>query len=65
MPKHHDLAGLLQSNLSTVPKPSDYESFRQQLIKMRPDREPPMVKESPENRQVFRPSQVSKGRKNP
>ena len=50
MAKHNDLAGLLRTNLNSVPVPSGYELFRQKLISIRPDRDPPTIKESPENR---------------
>lgn len=50
MADHNDLAGLLRTNLDTVPVPDDYELLRQRLISIRPHRDPPTIKESPENR---------------
>jgi hypothetical protein len=43
------LADLLLKNLESMPKPEGYEKLRDMLSKNKPTREPPIIKESPEN----------------
>lgn len=43
------LAELLQSNLRKIVVPENYQALRERLTKSQPNREQPIVKESPEN----------------
>ncbi len=43
------LVDLLRSNLSTVEQPASYQKLRQKLSAIKPNRQAPTIKESPEN----------------
>ena len=43
------LADLLRENLDKVQAPDSYDSLHEKLKTIRPTREPPIIKESPEN----------------
>ena len=43
------LSKLLRANLEQVETPQKYASFRTKLMKSKPNLDPPVVKESPEN----------------
>jgi hypothetical protein len=43
------LVDLLRSNLETVEQPANYQKLRQKLSAIKPTRQPPTIKESPEN----------------
>jgi hypothetical protein len=45
-----EIADLLRANLALVQRPEGYDAFREMLIRMKPNRMPPSIKESPENR---------------
>jgi len=44
-----DLSELLRATLEKVAAPDSYNSLREKLINIKPTREPPIIKESPEN----------------
>jgi hypothetical protein len=43
------LVDLLRSNLKTVDEPASYQKLRQKLSAIKPNRQAPTIKESPEN----------------
>ncbi len=43
------LGELLRDNLAQVQQPKNYELLRSKLASIKPNREPPKIKESPEN----------------
>ena len=43
------LVDLLDENLRKLDKPKDYQLIRQQMMSIRTNREPPSIKQSPEN----------------
>ena len=51
MASYDTLGELLGATLENVKPPENYHSLRERLISIRPSREPPKIKESPENRQ--------------
>lgn len=54
-----DLAGLLRANIDQVPHPDGFEAYREALKRIRPNRAPPSIKESPENRRSLDDSEGS------